>query len=93
MSQLQKDLADVAQLFPSRQLEQSEREKILYRALDQIKPDQREIVFLRDFHELSYAEIAEVLEIEAGTVMSRLHRARLALKNILLKDNFFRGDL
>ena len=41
---------------------------------------QREIVLLRDFHSLSYAEIAEVMEIQAGTVMSRLHRARKELR-------------
>ena len=41
---------------------------------------QREIVLLRDFHNLTYAEIAEVMEIRAGTVMSRLHRARQELR-------------
>ena len=40
----------------------------------------REILVLRDFHDLAYAEIAEVLGIPAGTVMSRLHAARAALR-------------
>jgi len=46
--------------------------------------DQREILVLRDYVDLSYAEIADVLGIAKGTVMSRLHRARLALKEELL---------
>lgn len=41
----------------------------------------REILVLRDFHDLAYAEIAEVLGIPTGTVMSRLHAARAALRN------------
>ena len=41
---------------------------------------QREIVLLRDFHNLTYAEISEVMAIRAGTVMSRLHRARQELR-------------
>jgi RNA polymerase sigma-70 factor (ECF subfamily) len=47
---------------------------------------QREIIVLRDYMDLSYAEIADVLEIAPGTVMSRLHRARLALKEALEID-------
>ena len=39
---------------------------------------------LRDYNDLSYAEIAEVLEVPKGTVMSRLHRARSALRERML---------
>lgn len=52
-------------------------------ALRSIAKDQREIVVLRDYLDLSYAEIADVLEIAPGTVMSRLHLARMALKEAL----------
>jgi DNA-directed RNA polymerase specialized sigma24 family protein len=41
----------------------------------------------RDYLDLSYAEIAAVLDIAPGTVMSRLHRARMALKNMLEQKN------
>lgn len=52
----------------------------LRRALDALPADAREIILLRDYHDLSYADIADVLKIPAGTVMSRLHRARAALR-------------
>ena len=47
--------------------------------------DQQEIILLRDHQDLSYAEIAEVLAMPAGTVMSRLHRARNELRNRMKK--------
>lgn len=48
-------------------------------------PDQyREVIVLREFHELSYREIAEVVGAPIGTVMSRLARARDRLKDALL---------
>ena len=56
----------------------------LRRALAELPDEMREIVLLRDFHDLPYAEIATVLEIPTGTVMSRLHRARSALRDRLL---------
>jgi RNA polymerase sigma-70 factor (ECF subfamily) len=52
-------------------------------ALASLPAERREIIVLRDYLDLSYAEIAAVLDIAPGTVMSRLHRARLALKEAL----------
>jgi RNA polymerase sigma-70 factor (ECF subfamily) len=49
------------------------------RALDTLPPDQREVLLLVCYQELTYAEAAEVLDIPVGTVMSRLARARAAL--------------
>ena len=49
------------------------------RALDALPPDQREVLLLVCYQELSYSETAEVLGIPMGTVMSRLARGRAAL--------------
>src|SRR5262249_18744476 len=43
----------------------------------------RAVVVLRDYHEFVYAEIAEMLDLELGTVKSRLHRGRMALREAL----------
>ena len=48
-------------------------------AMGELSGEHREIVNLRHFQDLSYAEIAEVLGVAEGTVMSRLYRARKAL--------------
>ncbi len=69
---------------PQRSLEIAQRDQQLRDALAELSDGQRQIVVLRDYMDLSYAEIAAVLEIAKGTVMSRLHRARLALKEELM---------
>jgi len=53
------------------------------RAVEKLEPLNREIVMLREFEQLSYAEIADVLELPLNTVRSRLFRARLALRELL----------
>lgn len=55
------------------------RERV-WRALARLPAAKREIVVLRDFHDLSYSDIADALGIPIGTVMSRLHGARRQLK-------------
>jgi RNA polymerase sigma-70 factor (ECF subfamily) len=52
-------------------------------ALEQLPEEHRTVVILADVEELSYKEIAEVIGCPIGTVMSRLHRARKALKERL----------
>ena len=41
-----------------------------------LAPEHREVIVMREFDQMSYAEIAEVLQVPIGTVESRLHRAR-----------------
>ena len=60
--------------------EQNEQKLLLRRALLALPAEQREVILLRDYHHLSYAEIATVLGSPTDTIMSRLHRARSALR-------------
>ena len=53
------------------------------RAVAKLDPMEREILLLREFEQLSYAEIADLLELQLNTVRSRLFRARTALRNLL----------
>jgi len=50
----------------------------------QLPDQQRAVLVLREYHDLDYAEIADVLELDVGTVKSRLSRARAALREHLL---------
>lgn len=67
--------------------ERKERIEEVRRAIAGLCEEHREIIVLRDINRLSYAEIAQVLSIEEGTVKSRLNRARNSLKEILEKRN------
>ena len=84
--------AEVEQLVdpaagPEKTAEIADRDRALKQALASLDADQRQIVVLRDYMELSYGEIADVLDIAPGTVMSRLHRARVALGAAYRKHN------
>ncbi|MBN1448341.1 MAG: sigma-70 family RNA polymerase sigma factor [Bacteroidetes bacterium] len=68
---------------PSVSTERSMLREQVRSALDRLRPEEREIVVLRDFEGYSYAEIAELLECPQGTVMSRLYYARKHLKDLL----------
>jgi RNA polymerase sigma-70 factor (ECF subfamily) len=54
------------------------------RAVEKLDSIDREILLLREFEQLTYAEIADLLELPINTVRSRLFRARTALRNLLL---------
>jgi RNA polymerase sigma-70 factor (ECF subfamily) len=68
---------------PYRTLEQKERWVLVQAKLQELSFEHRTIILLRDFEGLSYDEIADVLQLESGTVKSRLHRARMELKALL----------
>lgn len=68
---------------PDKIAQRHERAEIVQRAISRLGDDLRAVVVLRDIQGLEYEEIADVLDIALGTVKSRLHRARLALRNSL----------
>jgi RNA polymerase sigma factor (sigma-70 family) len=57
--------------------------ELLRDALEKLPAESRELIVLREFDELSYKQIAEVVKVPIGTVMSRLSRARKRLEVIL----------
>lgn len=75
---------------PHVEAERRERRETLRAGLASLSAEHRRVLILRELEGLSYGEIAQVLELEEGTVKSRIARARLALRNYLKKQgNFF----
>jgi RNA polymerase sigma-70 factor, ECF subfamily len=68
---------------PSVLAQRNEMNTALWQAIARLKPEDREIILLREIEGCSYGEIAERLEIPPGTVMSRLFYARHRLKQTL----------
>jgi RNA polymerase sigma-70 factor (ECF subfamily) len=77
------EMPDAAAPDPSDSLEAVETERAVQQALDSLDEEQRTVVVLRDIQQCDYQEIAEILGVPPGTVKSRLHRARLALREKL----------
>lgn len=68
---------------PEERLEQQELHAVVQEKLAELTPEHRAVLVLRDIQGLSYDEIAAALNLEGGTVRSRLHRARMELKGKL----------
>ncbi|MGE5672532.1 MAG: sigma-70 family RNA polymerase sigma factor [Mycobacterium leprae] len=78
---------------PAERAERHEIQAAVQRAINRLPEDYRIVVVLRDLHEYSYQEIADSLGTSLGTVKSRLHRARHALRLILRTTEATRLDL
>jgi len=74
---------------PHRQLEQSEVQQAIADGMAALSEEHRKVLSLREISGLSYAEIADILGLEEGTVKSRIARARLALRKKLLETGNF----
>lgn len=75
---------------PQKALEREEKISAVRKAIDSLCPQYREVLVLRDMNGLSYKEISDVTGLEAGTVKSRIFRARQQIKDFLLsKGTFF----
>jgi len=75
--------APVRAAQPDRALEGAQLERLLQEAIGTLDDDQRIVVVLRDIEDLSIEEICDITGLPDGTVKSRLHRARLALRKKL----------
>jgi len=64
-------------------MEAAELEALMQKAIASLDEEHRLLVILRDVEELSYQEIGEITGLPEGTIKSRLHRARMAIKEVL----------
>ena len=76
-------LADKSSLIPTRQLDKQELQIVVQKAMDQLSDRQRLTVLLHKFEGMSYAEIAETMDLTVSAVKSLLSRARESLRGAL----------
>lgn len=74
---------------PEETVFQNDTRQTILNALNSISQEHREILLQREIDGLSYQEIADILNLELGTVKSRIARARLALRQVLVRDGNF----
>lgn len=82
-------IADWSRL-PDDQLLQSEMKHVLDRAISELPANYKSVILLRDLEELSTAETAQILDLTDDVVKTRLHRARLAVRQKL--DEYLRAE-
>lgn len=80
--EVEKEIPD-SSLSADRIYEQKEFNQYIQKKLDEMKPEHKTAIILRDVMELSYEEIASVLDCSIGTVKSRISRARVILQKKL----------
>lgn len=78
---------------PGRELGNSELGEAIQEALDSLSPKHRMAFVLREFEDMSYKDMASVMECSEGTVMSRLHHARKKLQDKLSRMGFAEGGI
>lgn len=73
-------------ISPIYQMIKKEENRQLYQAIENLDTIYRSVIYLRHFEDLSYREIAEILEIDENKVKSRLYSARMKLREIFFVD-------
>lgn len=74
---------------PEEELERRELRRAVERGLQALPDHHRQVLIMRELSGMSYQEIGAVLDLDLGTVKSRIARARLALKNFLVQEGNF----
>lgn len=72
---------------PGAAMERSEDERQIQAALNRLSTEHRSVLILKDMEGMKYEQIAEVMGVPIGTIRSRIHRARLELKDLLESDD------
>lgn len=72
---------------PGRAIELAEEEQRLHRALSRLSVEHRTVLVLKELEGQKYEDMAEALGVPVGTIRSRLHRARLELRELLEQDD------
>ena len=78
------DASDCSQ--PEHALERAEEERRIQKALNRLSPEHRAVLIMKDMEGLKYEAMAAVLRVPVGTIRSRLHRARVELREVLELD-------
>jgi RNA polymerase sigma-70 factor (ECF subfamily) len=68
---------------PEAAIERADDERTVQNALNRLSPEHRTVLVLKEIDGLKYEEIADVLDVPIGTIRSRIHRARLELRDLL----------
>jgi RNA polymerase sigma factor (sigma-70 family) len=84
------EIRDNSNLLPDDKIEQSEKAKILYRAIDSLSTNQRISFILNKYEDLSYKEIAEIMNASLSAVESLIHRAKINLQKKLF--NYYKKN-
>ena len=71
---------------PEYALEKAEQERRIQQALNRLSPEHRTVLILKDMEGQKYETMAEILQVPIGTIRSRLHRARMELRELLQRD-------
>jgi RNA polymerase sigma-70 factor (ECF subfamily) len=71
---------------PGYALEQAEQERRIQHALNRLSAEHRTVLIMKDMEGQKYETMAEVLQVPIGTIRSRLHRARLELRDLLEQE-------
>ena len=74
---------------PEEELERRELRRAVERGLQALPDHHRQVLVMRELSGMSYQEIGAVLDLDLGTVKSRIARARLALKKFLVQEGNF----